>query len=114
MNLAGIPKKNTPFPFQVTKGCLEDVYSPLTQVFSLLFLIFFLFPLNHRALSNQMFPFDRVPVSEAWQSAGTPLVTFSPWHCIQSEPICPEFSPKVEIATGCSAEDQKVLLPPLL
>ena len=43
----------------------------------------------------------------------TTLVTFKPWHCPWCELTCPEFSPEVRIAQGCSAEDQKVLPPPL-
>lgn len=43
----------------------------------------------------------------------TTLVTFKPWHCPWCELTCPEFSPEVRVAQGCSAEDQNVLPSPL-
>lgn len=61
MNLTVIPKKNTPFPFQVTRGCLEDVCSPsnaeiLSPIFHLCLL-----PLKSQGTEK-----SNVPI---WQSA---------------------------------------------
>ena len=81
-----------------------------------------------RFVSSIIWPFPFPPITVHWaiqmslsaerrflrlEVLTTTLVTFKPWHCPWCELTCPEFSPEVRIAQGCSAEDQKVLPPPL-
>jgi len=78
-----------------------------------IFLSYFLtfFPLNCCVLGPSNFPVSKVPVPESWKSAGIALVNFSPWHCTQSELICPEFSPEVRIAQGLSGRSKGPAFP---